>query len=96
MRIRGALTPHVSPAFAEHNPQLSPPMIGHGDQLPLDFRREIAQRRLIGGMNAQSRSGYSGYSVAIPLQPQKPSGSFLKKEPLELLLKLGTVAAEPL
>ena len=44
-------------AFAEDDLQFAAPVFGERDEFPLDFRREIAKYRLIGGMNSQRGRG---------------------------------------
>ena len=40
-------------AFAENDSQFAPPVLGERDEFPFNFRRQITQHRLIGGMNSQ-------------------------------------------
>ena len=47
----------VAAALAENNFEFAAPVFVHRDQLPFDFGREVAQDRLVGGVNSQSGSG---------------------------------------
>ena len=51
------LAPGVAAALAEDHLQFAAPVLGERDQFPLDLRREVAQHRLVGGMDAQRRRG---------------------------------------
>jgi hypothetical protein len=86
-RPEHALTPRLSAPLAKHHIQLPPPMLGHGDQLPLHLRRQGAQHRFVGWMNPQSRSrlqqprhkrrNLRPCEISLPLKCRKrPSASF--------------------
>ncbi len=44
-------------AFAEDDFEVATPVLGEGDELPLDLGLEVTQHGLVGGMNAEGRGG---------------------------------------
>src|ERR1700733_7767156 len=71
-------------AFAEDDLQFAAPVFGERDEFPLDFRREIAKYRLIGGMNSQrgrgerkarwQRGNFGAGKIALPLEGRQGPG----------------------